>query len=300
MRQPGFLIAAVAALGSGMLASGCARSSTAILMSYRPVSHATAAQLDIDATVLQARMHAFGVRGASASVSAGAVVLRVPGSSFPAIPAMLLSPGLVTIRAVRCLAAAYEPPAPGASAPGGPMPRCAAAYRQSARNDKVTPNSSTPNGYTIATIGPDPAFAPYPSTTPAQDSRMAADDVLLPGAAGSGCSPRCVLGPAALTLGPVAAASTGPNTGPQAGVVDITFSAQQAKAWNALSRRQFHAKVGIDVDGSVLSAPLTEPTQQAFVPFGTSVQIGGDLSRSATRALTADLDSGPMPDTLRP
>lgn len=279
------------AVAGGAGLSACASSGAAVSRSFAPSGHATATALAADAAVLQARLHAFGVAGAATSVSDGRVVVRVAGSSFPTIPPGLLDVGRLEMRPVLCGAPASTP---GAVAGTGPLPACAAPYDLTAANLHVNPTTGQP----ASTPSPDPVFAPYASTTPSDDQADAV--VLLPVRPdGFGSAPRLVLGPAPLSLGPVAATSATHLQG-LGNLVDMTLTAAQAKAWDVLVRAQFHALVGIDVDGTVLNAPLTQPTQTTFSSFSGRVQLSGDFDATSARVLAAQLVSGPLAAPLRP
>lgn len=282
--------ASLVVVAGGGLGACTGSSSTAVSESFVASGPATAATLAADAAVLGTRLHAFGVVGVSTFVSNRRVVVRVTGSTFPTIPAGLLATGRVLARPVLCGAPSYTA---GSVPPTGPLPTCAAPYRLTAANLRVTMTTGQP----AATPAPDPAFGPLASTTASSD--RTGSPVLLPVDSGGGVwAPRLVLGAAALSLGPAAAASATYQPG-SGEAVDVTFTAAQAKAWDALCRAQFHALVAIDVDATVLSAPLLQPTQPTFTSFNGRVQLAGDLDRTSARVLAAQLVSGPLPVPLR-
>lgn len=120
-------------------------------------------------------------------------------------------------RPVLCNAPAYSPPKGKGASPSGSLPACAAQYQLTAANLDVRPTTTS---YTANTIPPDPVFASYPSTSPTVDYAEKNQEVLLPGTPSSGCSPRCVLGPAGLT-GKAIASATAQFVNSQ-WVVDVT------------------------------------------------------------------------------
>ena len=183
----------------------------------------------------------------------------------------------------------------GQAPPTGPLPTCAAASQLTQANLAVTPDSNSQNGYTsnLNSIQADPQFAPYKSTAPANDGKNAT--VLLPGLPGQGTT-RYVLGPAGLTGAQIKSASAQLNGGQWS--VNLTLTSAGAAQWDALAQAQFHAIIGIDLDGTVISAPLTQPDQAAYSSFGGTVQISGGFSETAAKALATELKYGALPVKL--
>jgi hypothetical protein len=62
-------------------------------------------------------------------------------------------------------------------------------------------------------------------------------------------------------------------------VVNVTLTGPGAVAWDTMARRYFHEIIGIDLDGRIVSAPLTQPAQSAFVSFAGRVQVTGDFTQ---------------------
>lgn len=81
-------------------------------------------------------------------------------------------------------------------------------------------------------------------------------------------------------------------------MVDLVFNPQVTTAWDKLAQRQFHAEIGIDVGGTVISAPITEPSQTSFTSFGDRVAISGDLTATTARNLATALRFGALPVPL--
>jgi preprotein translocase subunit SecD len=66
-----------------------------------------------------------------------------------------------------------------------------------------------------------------------------------------------------------------------------------------MSKKYFHEIIGIDVDGLVVSDPLTLPSQATWTSFGGRVQISGSFGKRSAEELAASLDSGPYAASLR-
>lgn len=185
-----------------------------------------------------------------------------------------------SVRPVLCYAPPFAPIS-GAAARTGPLPSCAPSLALTARNLHVTPN-----GYAgaISQTDTDSQFAAYSSTSPKHD--IANSTVLLPGSSSSSPT-RYVLGPAGLTGSAIKSASAQRTAGQW--MVKIDLNGHGAAQWDNLSRAQFHAFIGIDVDGKVISAAIIQPTQASFSSFGGQMQIVGGLNRHQAEALAARL-----------
>jgi preprotein translocase subunit SecD len=56
--------------------------------------------------------------------------------------------------------------------------------------------------------------------------------------------------------------------------------------------------IGIDLDGQVISSPLTQPNATTFSSFGGQVQITGSFSQSQAQSLATELQYGSLPVKL--
>jgi hypothetical protein len=157
-----------------------------------------------------------------------------------------------SIRPVLCYAPPYAV-AVGQAAPSGPLPRCSASSQLTVANLRVTPNASNVNGYT----------------------------------ANSNISPDAQLGPAGFSRSGSAAASALRMDGQWS--IDLTLTGRGSAQWDALARKQFHAVLGIVIDGRVLSDPITQPTQSSFTSFHGQLQIGGFSTEHQARAVASEL-----------
>ena len=266
-------------------------------VTYAPAHKISSGQMDTTISIIRNRIDGAGVSGAQVDSQGGNVVVQLPNIKDPsAIIALVGQTAQMLFRPVLCNAPAYAKPTKGAPAAGAALPTCGSTYQLTQANLAVTPSSSSVNGYTANTVPADPAFASYQSTTAETDYAQRNQNVLLPGSATSGCSPRCVLGPAALTGNDIASAQASLVNGQW--VVNLTFKSSGATAWNTLAQKYFHQEIGIDLGGTVISAPLTQPTQAAFTSFGSNVQISGGFTQSQAHNLALDLTYGALPVKL--
>jgi len=262
---------------------------------YKTAHPVTPAELDTIVTILGERVNS-GTSGASVERQGNdQISVSIPGEkNAQQTLATLGKTAQLFFRPALCYAPAKTIPK-GQKPSTGPLPACSAATQLTATNLQVNPNSSNVNGYTSnSNIQADPQFATYPSTAPAQDDKSAT--VLLPGTSGSGGTGRYVLGPAGMTGQAVKSANAQLNGGQWA--VNLNLTSAGSAQWDKLASQQFHAIIGIDLDGTVISAPITQPTQQAFTSFAGQVQISGGFSEDQAKLLATQLNYGALPVTL--
>jgi hypothetical protein len=207
------------------------------------------------------------------------------GDSSSAKPATVSS-NAFSIRPVLC----YAPPltvGSGQTSSTRPLPTCAPSSELTASNLGVKPDPSNVNGYTsnFNTVRADPQFAGYPSTPLANDNPN--DTVLLPAQSSEPGNIRFVLGPAALTRSAIKSASAQLVNNQWA--ISITLTAEGSTQWDTLAESQFHAIIGFDIGGKVISAPITQPTQSSFSSFNGQMQISGSFNQKQAEALAASL-----------
>jgi len=263
---------------------------------YKTHTPVTQAQLNTVVSILNNRVTAGGTSGASVgSQGSNEIVVSIPGEkNTQKVLATLGNTAQLFFRPALCYAPAYTP-AKGSTPPTGPVPTCAASSQLTATNLAVKPDSSNVSGYTSNTNIPvDPQFASYPSTTAATDDKNAT--VILPGSSASQGSGRYVLGPAALTGSAVHSASAQLVSGQWA--VNAALTSSGSTAWDTLAQQQFHAIIGIDLDGEVISAPITLPAQSTFTSFNGTVQISGSFTQSQAQTLATELNYGSLPVKL--
>lgn len=167
----------------------------------------------------------------------------------------------------------------------GPLPTCAPANQWTAANLGVNPDSHTLPGYSsnLNGIQPDPQFASYPSTVKADRDNST---VVLPATAAAG-GDRYVLGPAALTGAQIKSGRAIAMNGQW--IVEVVFTGEGSARLDTLAQRQFHAAIGVVLNGKVISAPITQPTQSSFTPFNGQVQISGGFSEAQAKAIASSL-----------
>jgi len=180
--------------------------------------------------------------------------------------------------------------AKGHSASTGPLPTCSSTSALTEANLAV--NTGTQQA--TQTPQPDTQFTTYPSTSALNDAKSAT--VLVPSLTGNTYQ-RYVLGPAQVTGSQIKSANAALS---QAGqwTVNINFNSAGAAAWDALAQQQFHAIIGIDLDGQVISAPITQPGQATFTSFAGSVQISGTFTEDQAKTLATELNFGALPVKL--
>ncbi len=261
---------------------------------YRTHTKVSAAQLDTIVSILSNRVNA-GTSGATVdSQGQNQISVAIPGEkNTQQVLATLGNTAQLFFRPALCYAPALTL-AKGKKATTGPLPTCAAATQLTATNLQVTPDSSSDQGYTSNdNIEPDSQFATYQNTPSLQDNKN--ETVLLPGTAAEG-SGRYVLGPAGMTGTAVKSANASLNNGQWA--VNLNLTGPGSAQWDLLSKQQFHAIIGIDLDGQVISAPITQPTQSAWSSFNGQVQISGSFTENEAKTLATDFTYGALPVKL--
>jgi preprotein translocase subunit SecD len=263
-----------------------------VYQTHRPVNQD---QLNTIVSILGDRVNA-GASGATVdSQGKNQISVSIPGEkNTQQVLATLGNTAQLFFRPVICYAPALTL-AKGKTASTGALPTCSASTQLTAANLEVTPDSSNVNGYTSNTnISEDPQFATYKSTPSTNDNKSAT--VLLPGTAASGGPPRYVLGPAGMTGTAVKSATAQLNNGQWA--VNLNLTSAGASEWDTLAKEQFHAIIGIDLDGQVISAPITQPTQSSFTSFDGQVQISGSFTEDQAKTLATEFTYGALPVKL--
>jgi preprotein translocase subunit SecD len=263
---------------------------------YKTAKPVTSDQLDTVVTILNNRVDA-GTSGATvASQGKNEIAVSIPGEkNTQQVLNTLGNTAQLYFRPGLCYAPALTL-AKGKAPSTGTLPTCASGTALTAANLDVKPDSSNVNGYTSNTsIQDDPQFATYPSTTADADTKGAT--VLLPFANPStNGTGRLVLGPSTVTGTAVKSASAQLQSGQW--TVDIVLTGPGSTAWDTLAQQQFHAIIGIDLDAQVISAPITQPTNQNFQSFNGQVQISGSFTEDQAKALATELNYGALPVKL--
>ncbi|MGH9079841.1 MAG: protein translocase subunit SecD, partial [Acidimicrobiales bacterium] len=248
-------------------------------------------ELDTIVTILNNRVNT-GTTGATVDTQGkNQISVSIPGArNSQQILATLGNTGQLFFRPALCYAPLLSVPK-GQSPNAGPLPTtCAATSQLTAANLRV----NTSSGQATASPPPDPQFAPYPTTTSGNDAEH--DVVMVKGTGAAAANGRYVLGPAALSGTGVHTATAQLQNGQW--VVNMQLNSQGRSAWDTLATQQFHAIIAIDLDGQVISAPITLPSQASFTSFNGQVQISGNFSEDEAKTLAADLNFGALPVKL--
>jgi hypothetical protein len=248
----------------------------------------TTGQLESDAAAMVRRLQSLGYANTQARVQGHSVEVTVYGAEAQVREALLgaVAQGRLYVRPVECTAPPAKNGGVESQLTGVPL-ECAPRYRLTAAALKVDTTTALATGSTA----PDPALSALRSTAASADEP--AHTVLLPAGANSGFrGMRLVCGPAAFGNSGVSSAGT-VSEGPKGSEwsVQVTLTTAGAKAYDTFAQRQFHALIAIDIDGTVVSAPLVEPTETSYSSFGGTLEFSAGLSKSQAVALADDLTS---------
>jgi preprotein translocase subunit SecD len=224
-------------------------------------------------------------------ITVGLLVSRGGASTRPVSPAVPVSSAAAvtakvnfSIRPSLCYAPPYAAPA-GQAPSSGPLPACSPSTQLTASNLQVAPESGNVNGYTSnSNVEADTQFATYPSTSSPNDKQN--QDVLLPTTPADGPD-RYVLGPVGLGRNAIAHAHATHIGGQWA--IFLALTPRGARQWDSLAAQQFHAVVGVVINGQVVSAPITQPTQSSFTSFDGQLQISGGFTEHQAKEIASGL-----------
>ena len=83
-------------------------------------------------------------------------------------------------------------------------------------------------------------------------------------------------------------------------VVDYTLAGSAGSAlWDKVAQENFHQILGIELDGTVYSAPLIQPSQAAFSSFDGKGEISGSLTQADADSLAQAMNFGSLPIRLK-
>jgi preprotein translocase subunit SecD len=264
---------------------------------YKTAHQISTDQLNTTVNILNSRVDALGASGATvASQSNNEIAVSIPGAkNVNQILATLGNTAQLFFRPVLCNALPYSV-AKGKTASTGALPQCSASSALTEANIGITPANANNNG-NLSRIPPDTAFTTYKSTSSSQDAKGAT--VLLPGSTGSGSSTlRYVLGPSTVTGTAVKSALAQVQSGTGQWTVNIQLTGPGGTAFDTLAQAQFHALIAMDLDGQVISAPVTQPSNPSFTSFGGQVQISGSFTETQAKNLATELNYGSLPVKL--
>jgi preprotein translocase subunit SecD len=265
---------------------------------YQTEHHVSASDLSETVNILNNRVNGLGVSGAQVNTTGtNEITVAIPGLKDPAaVLSAIGQTARLNFRPVLCYAPPYTPakstqgdaaqPAPG------PLPAsCPAPYQLVTSNLSGSTASENGVGYDV---GADPALASYPTST--SDSPNAV--VLQNGLVGSAFKGRYLEGPAELSGNAVKTASAQLSPTGQ-WVVDIALTGPGSNAWNSMTMRYFHEIIGIELDGVVQTAPITQSTQGTWSSFGGEVEISGNFTQQSAQSLAIALQYGSLPVALK-
>ena len=246
---------------------------------YKPDHPTTQANLQEVVTILSNRVDGLGVSGAVVNLQGSNVVVSVPGvKDARHVLSIVGQTAQLLFRPVIC----------GADLGTNlqtvsPLPTCASQYQYSPGNLNVVVAPQTIAGFTSNNIPAYPVYKNIFSTTSKQDNPAAY--VLLPLLKPTpGDPPRCFLGPAELSgLAVKKATAQQDQTG--AWVVNYSLTGAGSPAWDTMAKKYFHARIAIELDGVVQSAPFIQPNQAAFTSFQGTGTISGSFTESAAKDL---------------
>jgi preprotein translocase subunit SecD len=263
---------------------------------YKPATHATQSELDETVNIMTSRVDALGVSGAKVGTQGSNIVVSVPGVKNPnAVLKEIGSTGQMLFRPALCYAPPYTPAkatkGKPAASPGALPTSCAQSSQLVTSN--LTGTATSGNGVSY-NVGPDPALAPHPSTPAKVDAK--GNTVLLPML---GSTERMLLGPAELTgriVKPGSAVAQLDQSGQW--VVNMSLTSSGSTGWDNMTQKYFHEIIGIELDGIVQSAPITQPSQSSWSSFQGSVQISGSFTQQSAQQLALALNYGSLPVRL--
>lgn len=293
------LVVVVFTSGVGAAASSSMRPSRSaakqLSIVFKPARKASNATLDVTVRILTHRLNTLGLRTASARRRGGQVVVLLPdtrkGERFGDI---IGETGRVLLRSALCGAPAFAGrTSSNAKTASAPLPACTASSALTASNLRDTPSSGTT--FHASTIPTDAALAVYPSTSPTAEKATKSD--LLPAIKGAGQYARYLVGSAAMTNRAFASA-VAEKTSLGRWVVSYTLTSTGTSKWEEFAHERFHEIVAVELDGTVESAPLIEPSQSAFVSFRGRGEIAGNLTELEAQGLALAMRFGPLPVRL--
>jgi preprotein translocase subunit SecD len=270
---------------------------------YQPAHHASQSDLNETVNILTNRVDALGVSGAQVGTQGNDIAVSIPGIKDPqTILKVIGKTAQLYFRPVLC----YAPPpnaaakaeakaeqksaAKAKSAPALPA-NCPAAYQLVTSNLSGSATSTNGVGYEI---GADPALAAYPTST-TDNPKATVLQASLPGSNGL----RFLEGPAELT-GRAVKTAVAQQSQVGAWVVNISLTGAGSTGWDAMTQKYFHEIIGIELDGVVQSAPITQPSQAAWSSFDGQVEISGSFTQATAQALAVALQFGSLPVPLTP
>jgi preprotein translocase subunit SecD len=178
-----------------------------------------------------------------------------------------------------------------AAASVGPLPTSCPSANQLVTTNLIGSPSDT-NGVQYD-VQPDADLEIQPTTKTDNPTKT----VLEAGIPGDGFPYRYLMGPAELT-GTIVKTATAELSQTGQWVVDIGLTSTGSTGWDTMTQKYFHEIIGIELDGVVQSAPITQPNASAWSSFDGSVEISGNFTQTSAQSLAIALQFGSLPVTL--
>lgn len=261
---------------------------------YQPAQKVPTSSINTAVNIMRDRVDAAGVSGANIGTQGSDIVVQLPGvKNASQLIKTIGTTAEMLFRPVLCFAPPYTP-TKGSKTPTTVPSTCSSSqYDLTAANLNIDTSTGDPQN----SVGADPTLATYPNSSAAYDDAHPNSDVILPASSSSGeAGTRYLLGPVGLKGSDIASAQAAFSS--PSWVVDATLTGAGSPKWDTMADASFHQYIAIDLDGQVISAPLTQPTQATFTSFGGKVQISGNFTQSSAQTLALDLNYGALPVRL--
>ncbi len=264
---------------------------------YRTANSVPQSELQETVTILSNRVNGLGLSGAQVSTTGrNEISISVPGvkNAGQVLPEIGQTAQLY-FRPVLCYAPEYAPSKPGRGAKVPSSKRlphsCPSAYQLVTTNLTGSPTSGDGVQYNVP---PAPSLSAYPSSSVDNPNAY----VLQTGLPRRGFPFRYLEGPAEIRG---AAVKTADAQLSQTGqwVVNMTLTAAGSSEWNTMTQKYFHEIIGIELDGVVQSAPITQPQQYEWSSFDGQVEISGSFTQTSAESLALALRFGSLPVRLK-
>ena len=264
---------------------------------YQAAKSVPQSELQETVSILNNRVNGLGLSGAQVStIGKNEISVSVPGVKDAAqvLPEIGQTAQLY-FRPVLCYAPAY---AASKATSGekthvlGALPHsCPPAYGLVTSNLTGSPTSGIGVQYDVP---PDPSLSAYPSSSVDDPNSY----VLQTGLSGGGFPYRYLEGPAEIRGAAVKTANAElTQTGQW--VVNMTLTGTGSDAWNTMTQKYFHEIIGIELDGVVQSAPITQPQQVGWSSFDGQVEISGSFTETSAQSLALAMEFGSLPVRLK-
>lgn len=264
---------------------------------FQPTQSTNSSELNTAVDIMRERVDASGVSGSEINTQGNDIVVELPGvKNSESLIRTIGSTAELQARPVLCFANDFTR-TKGTPPKTGPLPTCSSQYQLTAANLDVNTSTQAPSH----SIGPDPTFDGYRSSSPQEIDAHQNADVLAPGQSGTNQqAERFVLGPVGLLGKDISSArATLGGTGGGQWVVDVSLNGTGQAKWNTMAQASFHQYIAMVLDGQVISAPLTLPGQSSFSSFGSSIEISGSFTQASATQLAQFLTYGALPVPLK-